>query len=277
MSGTMINDLRLNDGRTIPALGFGVFQMPDETECRRAVRTALEAGFRHIDTALVYGNEQHVGAAIAESGVPRGEIFLTTKSPMREDPALIRPMFEESLEKLRTDYVDLYLIHWPMSDATLNECWAVLEELRAGGGCRSVGVSNFTVKRFENGFLDKARVTPAVDQVEMHVFNQQRGLVDYCAGKGIVIEAYSPLCRGRDASHPELERIAARHGRTVAQIMLRFLLESGVAPIVKSATPERIRENFAVMDFALDAADIESLRALDEGRVIQDWFPDGFY
>jgi diketogulonate reductase-like aldo/keto reductase len=274
----MERTLLLNDGNRIPRLGFGVFQVKDPASCRRAVREAVDAGFRHIDTAWVYGNEEAVDDAIAECGVPRADIFLTTKADFDLSPDKIRRTFEASLKKLRTDYVDLFLIHWPFGD-DLAPAWSVLEELKARGRCRSIGVSNFTVARFEKAFFPRAKSVPAVNQVELHVYNQQRALVDYCRGKGMAIEAYSVLTRGARlaSAAPALAAVAAETGRTAAQVMIRWVLQKGIVALVKSATPERIRENAAALDFELAADQMRRLDALEAGIVVQDWFPKGYY
>lgn len=268
----------LNDSRHIPLLGFGVFQMKDAAECERAVLDALEAGYRHLDTAWVYGNEQSVGNALAQSGLPRRDYYLTTKADFDLNPAKIRATFAGSLERLRTDYVDLFLIHWPFGDE-LSEAWAVLEELKAAGQCRSIGVSNFTIKRFEKAFFPKAKTMPAVNQIEYHVYNQQRALVEYCQQKGMEIEAYSVLTRGNRLAEPDpvLAQIAAAHGKTVPQVMIRYVLQKGIVALVKSATKSRIIENAAVFDFELSADQMRQLDGLNSNLVVQDWFPQGYY
>lgn len=269
--------LKMNDGRRIPILGFGVFQIDDGRACESAVREALDAGYRHIDTANGYRNEASVGTAIAQSGIPRDQIFVTTKTPMTHVGADIRTGCEESLRKLGTDYLDLYLIHWPLDDARLVGAWETLEALRAEGKCRSIGVSNFSVRRFEEVLLGKVATVPAVNQVETHVFCQQRELVAYCEKKGILIEAYSPLARAQRMSDPTLQRVAADHGKTPAQAMIRYLLQKGIVTIPKSVTPERIRENADVFDFELVAEEMRLLDGLNEDFFSLTWRPKNYY
>ena len=273
---SMETTVELNDGNAIPILGFGTFQVADGAECERAVLGALEVGYRHIDTAHVYGNESSVGRALAESGVPREEVFVTTKTPFDLSPAAIRKAFEQSLRKLRVEYVDLYLIHWPMTDE-LGPAWETLEQLRREGKCKSIGVSNFTAARFEKAFWPRAGSAPAINQVEVHVFNQRRDLVDYCRRKGIQVEAYSPLARARRLSHPVLKRISQECGRSPAQVMIRWLLQKGIVAIPKSVHRERIEQNAQVFDFALTTEQMETLDGLDEDLTVQDWHPKGFY
>lgn len=267
----------LNDGNRIPILGFGVFQIDDGAECERAVMDALEAGYRHVDTAFVYGNEASVGSAIARSEIARADLFVTTKTPFDLSPESIRSVFEGSLERLKVEYVDLYLIHWPMADALLCPAWETLEQLRDEGKCRSIGVSNFTVRRLEDAFLGKVSTVPAVNQFEMHVFNQQQGLVGYCRGKGIQAEAYSPLSRAQRLSDPAIRQISAAHGKSPAQVMIRWLLQQGTVAIPKSATTSRIRENADVFDFELSDTQMRLLDGLNDDLSVQSWRPKGFY
>ncbi len=275
---TIRSTKQLNDGQQIPLLGFGVFQIKAPRQCEQAVLDALAAGYRHIDTAWVYGNEQFVGNALAQSGLPRRDYYLTTKADFDLNPAKIRATFAASLEKLRTDYVDLFLIHWPFGD-DLSEAWAVLEELKAAGQCRSIGVSNFTIARFEKAFFPKVKTIPAVNQIEYHVYNQQRELVDYCRAKGIEIEAYSVLTRGHRLAQPDpvLAAIAAATKKTVPQVMIRYVLQKGIVALVKSVTKSRILENADVFDFTLSDAQMKQLDNLNQNLVVQDWFPKGYY
>lgn len=276
---TIDSSIGLNDGGRIPLLGFGVFQAKDGEECQQAVRVAIAAGYRHIDTAAAYGNEASVGRALAEAGVPRGDLFLTTKTPWDQSPDGLRVGLDASLKALQTDYVDLYLIHWPLADASLPAAWATLQQFKAAGRCRSIGVSNFTIERFEKAFLPHAGTMPAVNQVELHVFNQRDELVDYCRAKGMQIEAYSVLTRNKRLAgpHPVLAEVAAEHGKTVPQVMIRYVLQKGIVALVKSVTPARIRENAAVFDFELTPEEMRRLDGLNEDLVVQDWFPKGYY
>jgi diketogulonate reductase-like aldo/keto reductase len=269
--------VQMLDGRAMPRLGFGVFQIEDGPVGRDAVLTALAAGYRHIDTAQMYHNEATVGQAVAESGLAREDIFITTKTPFDLTPDSIRRTLGESLEKLQTDYVDLLLIHWPMADELLPGAWSVLCELQEAGRCRSIGVSNFTVRRFEEAFFNKGCSVPAVNQIELHVFYQQRELVRYCREKGMVLQAYSPLARGQHMDDARLCRIAADCGRTPAQVMLRWLLQKDIVVLPKSVTPSRIRENAEVFDFELTPEQMATLDDLDAGIVVQHWTPKGFY
>ncbi len=268
--------VQLNDGNRIPLLGFGVFEVQPGGECERAVSAALETGYRHIDTALVYRNEASVGAAVAQSGIPREDLFITTKTPFELVPDRIREAFQGSLERLQIDYVDLYLIHWPVTDE-LAPAWETLQDLRSEGRCRSIGVSNFTVPRFDNAFLPRVSTLPAVNQVECHVFNQQCELRRYCESKGIAVEAYSPLTRARRLDDPTVRRIAAECEKSVPQVMIRYLLQQGVVTLARSASPDHIRQNADVFDFSLTPEQMRRLDALNEDMEVQDWHPKGFY
>lgn len=270
----------LNDGNTIPRLGFGVFQLDDSDACETAVLSALDAGFRHIDAALKYGNEGYVGNALAKSGIPREELFLTTKTDMDDmSPAGIKAGFAGSLDRLQTDYVDLFLIHWPMTDDVVPAAWDALVELRETGKCRSIGVCNFSVERFEKVFFPHTDIIPAVNQVEMHVYNRQQELTDYCRSKGMLMESYSSLARGARFGNPgdALVKISEDCGKSVPQIMLRYLLQLGIVVLVKSQTPKRIKENADVFDFELNDEQMTALKSLDEGLLVRDWAPDGYY
>jgi methylglyoxal/glyoxal reductase len=264
----------LNDGNRIPVLGFGVFKAEDGAECETAVRTALQVGYRHIDTASDYKNEASVGRAIKECGISRKEIFVTTKLWPPFEVANVRDEFERSLNRLQMDYVDLYLIHWPIR--CYREAWEILVELKKKGKCKSIGVSNFTVKRFRKGFPTK--FMPAVNQVEMHVYNQRRQLVRFCERKGIVMEAYSPLAKSMKLNNQVVGLIAQAKSKSPAQVMIRFLLQKGEVALPKSVTADRIRENSEVFDFALDADQMRKLEALnDESYYSNLMVPRGFY
>ena len=257
--------IELNNGVTIPQLGFGVFLVPPgETEA--AVATALTTGYRHIDTAKLYDNEDEVGAAIAKSGVPRDEVFVTTKvwnSDQGYDATLAA--FDKSLERLGFDYVDLYLIHWPLPKRDRYvETWRALEKIAGDGRARAIGVSNFQIAHLQR-LLDETRVVPAVNQVELHTRLQQKPLRRFHAEHGIVTEAWSPLGQGWALQDRVVAELAQRHGRTPAQIVLRWHLQLGNVVIPKSTTPSRIRENIALFDFALSDADMAALAALEAG------------
>lgn len=276
---TIDSTVTMNDGNRIPLLGFGVFQLDDPAICEGAVSTALEAGYRHIDTALKYGNEAYVGRAITQSAVPREDIFLTTKASFEQSPEAIRAGFANSLECLQTDYVDLFLIHWPMDDETLPGAWETLQRMQEEGLCRSIGVSNMTRRRFEEVIFAHSDRVPAVNQIELHVYNQQRELVDYCRGKGMVMEAYSSIAQGKRLAQPgeALADIAAQHGKSVVQVMLRFLVQQDIVTLAKSATPARIRENIDIFDFTLDDQQMAAIGKLNEDFFVRDWAPEGYY
>lgn len=260
--------LTLNDGHTIPQLGFGVFKVdPDETE--RIVSDALEAGYRHIDTAAIYGNEIGVGRAIAKSGIPRGELFVTTKlwnSDQGTQSAF--DAIDLSLEKLQLDSVNLYLIHWPRPDLDKYlETWLAMEQIRDDGKATSIGVSNFHVPHLEK-ILAGSSTVPAVDQIELHPTFQQRQLRAWGAEHGMAIEAWGPLGQGKYdlLGMPALQQIAAAHGVTPAQVVIRWHLQSGIIVFPKSNSAERIRQNFDVFGFELTAAEMAAIDALDAGN-----------
>ena len=258
--------VRLNDGAAIPQFGFGVFQIPAE-ETVTAVRTALDAGYRHIDTAQMYGNEAEVGRAIAESGVAREEIFVTTKlnnDGHGYDAGL--GALDESLRKLGFDHVDLFLIHWPRpQEGRYVETWTALEKLKADGKARSIGVSNFTVEHLER-LAERTGTVPAVNQIELHPQFPQAALRTYHAEHGIATEAWSPIGQGGDLLQDgRLRALADGHGRSPAQIVLRWHIQLGNIVFPKSVTPERIRENIDVFGFALSADDMAVVDGLDTG------------
>lgn len=256
--------VRLNDGHEMPRLGLGVYQAGPGGVAESAVRTALQTGYRLVDTARIYANESDVGAAVRGSALPRREVYVTTKlwnSDHGYEAA--RRAFEGSLERLGLDYVDLYLIHWPVPDRRA-ETWEALVRLREEGRCRSIGVSNYMVHHLEH-LLDHSDVVPAVNQVEMSPFLRQPGLLDFCRRKGIQVEAYSPLTKGRRLSDPRLVALAARYGRSPAQILIRWGLQRGLVEIPKSVRPARIRENADVFDFSISEEDMTGLDAFDEG------------
>jgi diketogulonate reductase-like aldo/keto reductase len=248
----------LADGTVMPLLGLGVWQVPDGPDCVQAVRGALELGYRHIDTAQAYGNEPSVGRALRESGVARDEVFITTKfHPGRRDP-LREAAY--SVEQLGTDYVDLYLVHWPGGGATW--AWPGMEAARARSYTRAIGVSNF-----DGGELDQllggATVAPTVDQVQFNPSAYRKALLEACADRGIALEAYSPLGTGAELSDPVVMGIAARLGRTPAQVLLRWSIQRATPVVTKSTHRDRIADNARVFDFELAAGDTERLDGLD--------------
>lgn len=246
----------------MPVLGLGVWQIPDGAPTEQAVEWALEAGYRHIDTAALYNNERGVGAALRGGGIPREELFVTTKlKPTRLDPTR---ELELSLERLRLDYVDLYLIHWPMPFVVPRQ-WRALESLQESGLAREIGVSNFGVRRLRR-LVGRAERAPAANQIQLSPFHFRRRLLDYCAANKIVVTAYSPLERGKELAHPAVTAIAERTGRTPAQVMLRWAVQHGAIVIPKSAQRERIVSNAQIFDFELDADAMRALDALDRTR-----------
>ena len=257
----------LNNGVEMPQLGFGVWQVPDD-EATRAVGTALEAGYRSIDTAAIYGNEAGTGRAIAASGVPREDIFVTTKlwnGDQGYDSTL--RAFDTSLEKLGLEYVDLYLIHWPApSRDKYVDTYKAFEKLHADGRIRAIGVSNFLPEHLERLFGETS-VVPAVNQIELHPHLQQHASRALHAERGIATEAWSPLGSGKGLLEvPAIVAIAQKHGRTPAQVVLRWHLQIGNVVIPKSVTPSRIKENIEVFDFSLDDEDLAAISALNEDR-----------
>ncbi|MBE1537297.1 diketogulonate reductase-like aldo/keto reductase [Actinomadura algeriensis] len=261
-----VPNVDLIDGRAMPQLGFGVFQVPDDG-AEQAVTAALENGYRSIDTAAVYQNERGTGRALRASGVPREELFVTTKlwnGDHGRDKAL--RAFDTSLERLGLDYVDLYLIHWPMPQhGTYLETWRALEELRRDGRARSIGVSNFTVETLRH-VLDETDVVPVLNQIELHPYLQQAGLRAFHADHGIRTEAWSPLGQGQGLlDDPALAEIGRAHGRSPAQVALRWSLQLGNVVIPKSVTPSRIAENIDVFGFELTADDMKRIGELDKG------------
>ncbi|MCX4834042.1 MULTISPECIES: aldo/keto reductase [unclassified Streptomyces] len=263
MAPSTIPTVTLNNGVEIPQLGFGVFQVPDD-ETTAAVTAALEAGYRSIDTAAIYGNETGVGRALATSGIAREDLFITTKlwnADQGYDATLAA--FDASLEKLGLDYVDLYLIHWPTPERDLyRETWKAIEKLVADGRIRAAGVSNFQPAHLERLLADSPLV-PAVNQVELHPGLQQSELRAVHADLGIATEAWSPLAQGAVLGDEAITTIAARHGKSPAQVVLRWHLQLGNVVIPKSVTPARIRENLDVFDFTLTDDELASIATLD--------------
>jgi 2,5-diketo-D-gluconate reductase A len=256
--------LTLNDGKRIPQLGFGVWRLSDE-EAPAVVGTALEAGYRLIDTAAMYGNEAGIGRAVAASGLPREDIFVATKvwNDRHGYDETLRAC-EESLGRLALDYVDLYLVHWPVPQrGAYVDTWRALMRLREDGRARSIGVCNFTVEHLKR-VIDATGSTPSVNQVELHPRFQQKALRAFHQEAGIVTEAWAPLGRGGLLDDPVIQAIAGKHGRTPAQIVLRWHLDGGTVAIPKSATPARIRENRELDGFTLDAEDLARIAALDD-------------
>lgn len=257
-----IPNLALPGGGSIPQLGLGLWKVQNEQQFRASVETALNAGYRHFDTAQVYGNEQLLGETWTNYGVRREELFITTKIWLKNfGYRHVGPSFEESLRKLQTDYVDLLLLHFPVT-VLRRKAWRALEEIQATGKAKHIGVSNYTVRHLED-MKKYTSVTPAVNQVELHVFLQQPELIEYCRGKGILVEAYSPLAHGKAMDDPVVQAVADKHGKSYAQIMLRWCIEQELVVLAKSVTPERITQNMQIFDFALDDEDKLALKALN--------------
>ncbi|OEU91732.1 oxidoreductase [Streptomyces abyssalis] len=256
--------ITLNNGSVMPQLGFGVWQVPDD-EAASAVRTALEAGYRSIDTAAIYGNEQGTGHGLASSGVPRDEVFVTTKlwnADQGHDSTL--RAFDASLDRLGLDYVDLYLIHWPVPrQDKYAESWKAFEKIHQEGRAKAIGVSNFHPSHLQR-LLKESGTVPAVNQIELHPHLQQSGPRAFHAEHGIATEAWSPLGQGKELlREPKLNAIAGKYGKSPAQVVLRWHLQTGNVVIPKSVTPSRIRENIDVFDFELDAGDMEDIAGLN--------------
>jgi 2,5-diketo-D-gluconate reductase A len=254
----------LNDGVRMPILGFGVYQIPPE-ETERAVSDALDTGYRHIDTAAAYGNEEAVGRAIAKSGIPRGELFVTTKLWVQDSGEdNTRRAFEASLQRLGVDYVDLYLIHQPLGDYYSE--WRAMQELHGLGRARAIGVCNFHADRLVD-LIDHNDVPPAVNQIETHPFFQRQADQDLMRERGVQIESWGPFAEGRNNlfSDPLLSEIGSAHGRSVAQVVLRWLIQRDVVVIPKSIRRERMAENFDVFDFELTDDEMTRIAGMDTG------------
>jgi 2,5-diketo-D-gluconate reductase A len=267
-STSHVPTITLNDGVGIPQLGFGVFQIPPEKTVE-AVTTALQVGYRHIDTAAAYGNEAQVGQAIRAAGLAREEVFVTTKC-FNDDHGRAQAMsaLKASLERLEMDFVDLYLIHWPVpSRDRYLETWEAFIEAKEQGLVRSIGVSNFQPAHLAR-IVDRTGVTPSVNQIELHPYLQQPGLRREHAERGIVTEAWSPIAQGKVLDDPVLEEIARAHGRSAGQVVLRWHIQLGNVVFPKSVTPERIEENFGIFDFTLSRAEMERIESLDRGERI---------
>jgi diketogulonate reductase-like aldo/keto reductase len=262
----MVTTIPLNDGRSIPAIGFGVYKV-DDVEAETAVGLALDAGYRHVDTAEMYGNERGVGKAIRASRLDRDDVFVTTKvwNDHQGRDATLRA-FDASLERLGVDAVDLYLIHWPAAaNDRYVETWRTLVELRESGRARSVGVSNFQVPHLERIIAETGEV-PALNQVERHPWLPQRDLIAFHEQHGIVTGAWSPLGRGQLIADPVLTGIAAAHGVSVAQVLVRWNVQQGVVVLPKSVTPARIRSNLDIDGFVLDDDELAAIAGLETGQ-----------
>lgn len=265
-----MNSYTLSNNVSIPELGFGTWQTPNGDVAVSAVKKALEVGYRHIDTAQGYKNEDSVGQAIKESGIPREEIFLTTKL-WNENHSydLVLSSFEESLKKLQTDYIDLFLIHWPNPvkfrdnwQSANAETWRAMEELYQAGKIKAIGVSNFLPHHFEE-LKKTATIFPMVNQIFLAPGELQKEVVSYCQEHNVLLEAYSPLDTGKIFDVPEMQELSDKYGKTIAQIAIRWSLQHGFLPLPKSVTPSRIEENLAVFDFELSDEDMQRIDQLD--------------
>ncbi len=260
--------IALNDGHTIPQLGFGVFQI-DPKDTAEAVNRALEIGYRHIDTAQMYRNEEGVGEAVRASGLARADVFVTSKLNNRfHRPADARRAFDGTLSALGFAYVDLFLIHWPLPtlyDGDFISTWNTLQEFHRDGRARSIGVSNFQVEHLQR-LAGECEVTPAVNQVELHPYLLNHDVHAYDQAHGIATQAWSPIAKGNVLDDPAITAIADRLGRSPAQVVLRWHIEHGNIVFPKSTTPARIKENFELFDFQLESRDVDALDALDRGE-----------
>lgn len=262
MQWNLQSTVTLRDGNKIPRLGLGVWQCPMGT-AKRAVNAALAEGYRHIDTAMIYGNEKDVGASVKESGIPRADVFVTTKLWNQDhgyDEAL--RAFDGSMDRLGFDYVDLYLSHFPIAGRRV-DAWKAMQTLLKGGRCRSIGVSNYTVKHLTE-LIEKTGVVPVCNQVEFHPYLFQKDLLDFCRKQKIQVVAYSPLTHGKRLNDPRLVQIAERHEKTPAQVLIRWSLQNELVVIPKSSKPDRIKENADVFDFELSDMDLKLMAGFHE-------------
>lgn len=261
----------LNNGQALPLVGLGTFLLGPGAQAVRSILWAFEAGYRLVDTSLAYWNEPEVGEALRRSVLAREEVFVTSKLENADhgyDSTLAA--CERSLDNLGVDYLDLYLVHWPVPGVRL-ETWRAMERLYTEGLCRAVGVSNYTIRHLEE-LLAAASVVPAVNQVECHPFLQQAALLEYCRERGVALQAYSPLVKALRLDDPTLVNVASRHGKTPAQVLLRWQVQRGVSAIPKATGREHLRENIDIFDFELGEADLAELNGLDQG-LHYDWDP----
>jgi len=264
-----VPSLTLNNDITLPQIGFGTWQIKDDDDAADAVRSALDIGYRLIDTAMIYGNEAGVGAAVRYHEVPRDEIFVTTKlwNDSHDYDAALKA-FDASLNRLGLEYLDMYLIHWPVpSQDKFRQAWRALERLYEEKRVRAIGVCNFKPHHLES-LLQTANIVPAINQIELHPHLQQHATREFCAKYGIQVESYSPLMRASRLLAADLQNIADKHGKTPAQITLRWHIQNGLLPIPKSANDGRQRENLNIFDFALDDDDMAAINVMDQERII---------
>ncbi|MGF7172128.1 diketogulonate reductase-like aldo/keto reductase [Sphingobium xanthum] len=261
---TTVPTVTLNNGIAMPILGFGVFQVPDPAECERSVRDAIDVGYRLLDTAASYGNEEAVGAAIKNHGIDRSELFVTTKLWVQDASYEgAKAAFERSINKLGLDYLDLYLIHQPYGD--VYGAWRAMEELHKAGRIRAIGISNFYPDRLVD-FVLHNEVKPAINQIEIHPFHQQTDAVKILEEYGVQPEAWGPFAEGKNGlfTNEVLQPIADKHGKSIAQVVLRWLTDRGIVAIPKSVRKERMAQNFDIFDFDLDAGDLDAIAKLDQ-------------
>jgi methylglyoxal/glyoxal reductase len=267
MANSISDCTTLSNGVNMPWLGFGVFQIPEGEETYQAVLAALESGYRSIDTAAIYGNEASVGRAVIDSGVAREELFITTKvwnDDLREGTTLAA--IDNSLELLQMEYVDLYLIHWPVKGKYV-DAWLAMEEILENKKARAVGVSNFMIHHLQD-VIAAGSIVPAVNQIEYHPLLQSADLHRFCIENGIQLEAWAPLIQGQGMNHPTIKKIADKHSKSPAQVLLRWDLQKGVVTIPKSVHRERIEANANIFDFMLDAEDMSAIAAMEQGKRI---------
>ncbi len=256
----MIPDIVINRRTKIPQVGFGLWLNKDREECINSVVAAVNAGYRHFDTAQIYGNEHFLAEGLTKAGLKRDDAFITTKISIYNF-LKVEKSFEESLEKLQTNYVDLLLLHFPVT-LLRNGAWGHLEKLHKAGKARTIGVSNYTIRHLKE-LLKHCETPPMVNQVELHVFLQQPELVEFCHNAGIAVEAYSPLAHGQGIDDPELVRIGKKYGKSPAQVMLRWCIEIGTIPLPKSTHEDRIKENIDLFSFKLDEGDMMAIKKLE--------------
>jgi methylglyoxal/glyoxal reductase len=267
MANSISDCTTLSNGVNMPWLGFGVFQIPEGEETYQAVLAALESGYHSIDTAAIYGNEASVGRAVIDSGVAREELFITTKvwnDDLREGTTLAA--IDNSLELLQMEYVDLYLIHWPVKGKYV-DAWLAMEEILENKKARAVGVSNFMIHHLQD-VIAAGSIVPAVNQIEYHPLLQSADLHRFCIENGIQLEAWAPLIQGQGMNHPTIKKIADKHSKSPAQVLLRWDLQKGVVTIPKSVHRERIEANANIFDFMLDAEDMSAIAAMEQGKRI---------
>ncbi len=265
MTLSLATTVTLHDSVEIPQIGLGVFKSAPGPEVEGAVAAALEVGYRHIDTAAIYRNEEGVGRAVAASGIDRADVFITTKVWNTDQgyESTLAAM-DASLDRLDMEYVDLYLVHWPKPEHT-HDTWRAMEKLQADGKARAIGVSNFLPHHLDQ-LAERASVMPSINQVEFHPYLQSPDLVTYCRDHGIVVEAWSPLAQGRVVDDPQLGEIGRAHGVSAPQVVLRWMLQRGIVTIPKSVTPSRIAQNVDLYGFALSDEEMAAIDAMDRGE-----------